>query len=1265
MPAVEKEIYEQIYKLSTEGHDKVLNNLGDIHKAVLGIAEDVAFKPLGFKTLISEAKKAKASVDGISKSLQQIPKNIAGTIKKDFAEGFRGLRKDIAKEAKAASSFWGEAFSGKSVGKISPAVQAAIQDATEKGLKEGVDDSAASISKALETLLKHAPTIKPEFDPKAMGLPSIEVQPDIETATMIEQFEVFKDMAATGGKEFQENLEDAFQRGEDLIEDMKNATVNDKNLVGLQRSFRDTVKGIQKSFEKGSEGTTKDLKDEVPKIMKGGSDFIYDAFHALESPEAFFQGIGKAGEFLQKKVPAGLEKWSRSLDKKGGLLGKGAKKAAGKGAGAAAGGGGAGGAALSGLGKVAMVAGAALAAVAAIGALVKLLLEADSAIKDFNKSMLSNVGAGNLMAATFLEGKDAASAFHDGLDTLYKAGNDFGFFLRTGIKHEEFAAALGAMSKAGWTFADVTGQAGDDAKNLQDAVNLANVASKNFGIGLTEGAETIGDWRKNLGMSTEAIAMTFAQIQQDALEANMDVGKFFNTVKNVSSDFVLFGVRAHEVSGMLELLGKSVGPKKAAEMIGGLVGQMKNMGEQDRIRIVALAGHKKTLDALRGSQMRGLKSLKDQNGAFFASAGNQDLYNKALQGNVGAIEELQKKAAGTKGMDEVARRLSTFAEVAREAKAGLVGAATGIASADLQAQVEVQFSAIERFTGPIAQASGIQAMVARQQLGLSLEQWKAIKGLDAGMRSAMEKQTKEAVKYGGSLAQLQKETGIRNEYLKIGNTLYKQTADGTWRQAKKTDFMSDKLKKQVANMDTQQTVAEKAAQATISMSEVMKEGFKNVLRSLGHMISIILRDLLPPILDLAGVTTPYMKAQQKIKDVGKIFDEKMGGFADQGVVKDLKKGLMTSGADATDSDMITKGVSEALKGAEFSPQKLVDVLTARGWDEEDIDVGAFDRLFETMKKGGIEAEKAKDEFAKSLGDMTESDLKDFTFALSAARKESKLLKSMKEEPERSKKEAKKMQDKYKAQFEATHGKIYMGRGDTGIQRAPKVVMPKVKEETKPSKKLTPAPIEKKEPVVTKSPAQDPVTVAKNTYRNAQTQSKTLKKMATDGIKLVSKDKKSFADAVFDGSFRALMAYGLLKQLGAGFDDVTNLKERLGSTEKMLKWTMKGPASAMSGEPATHDMLVSKTGYVKLSAGDIAFNPSEAARGMRAPAGALAGKAMARLATAGGGVGGGKPVSITRNQSNTFNIQGDPAKVKKVVMDALAEDKRREAELGRG
>jgi hypothetical protein len=101
------------------------------------------------------------------------------------------------------------------------------------------------------------------------------------------------------------------------------------------------------------------------------------------------------------------------------------------------------------------------------------------------------------------------------------------------------------------------------------------------------------------------------------------------------------------------------------------------------------------------------------------------------------------------------------------------------------------------------------------------------------------------------------------------------------------------------------------------------------------------------------------------------------------------------------------------------------------------------------------------------------------------------------------------------------------------------------------------------------------------------------------------------------------------------------------------------ANAEAGGEAKQDFLISKSGYVKLSAGDIAFNPSEAARGMAAPAGALAGKAMAQLAGATPNRGGGGSV---KSQNFVFNISGgDPEKVKKAVLAALNEDKRREAE----
>jgi len=713
-----REIYEQIYKLSTEGHDKVLKNLGDIHKSILKVSEDVSFKPVGFKDMIAEAKKAKASVDDISKSMQAIPKDITSSLKKDFSEGLQSIKKDIQKESKAMSSYFEGAFSGKSIGNLQVGIQKAVKGGVTAGLEDATESSVDQIKKALAS---KGLEIKADDNDIGIG------------PKVIKEFEEIKARVDSMGEDVSDQYKSMFKRGSRLVEDLDRVNILDeKKILELTRKLEDVTDDIEDSFKKGAKEVSAELKKKLPKIVGGISGGFVGAFRMLESPDAFMQGIGKAGDLLQENG----DKWSKTfmkgmdqagdfLQEKGDklskifkrdvetpkelkgkdkgiseILKKGMeipKELRGKGAldrvkpktGAGGGGKAAGG--MADLGKMTALVGTALAAVAALGALVKLFIDADSAIKDFNKNMLDNVGAGNLVKASFLDGANAGVEFKKSMNTLYEAGSDFGFFLKTGIKSEEFASALGAMTKEGFTFSNMVTGAGDDARDLQDAVNLANIASKNFGVSLTEGASTVGDWRMNLNMSAEEVAQSFALIHKDALEAGMDTTKFFNVVRNVSADFVLFGVRAHEVSGMLELLGKSVGPKKAAEMIGGLVGQMKNMSEQDRIRMTALAGKKKSLDALRGSQQRGLKAIKDQNSSFFESSKNQDLYKKAMGGSVNALEELRKSASNTKGMDAATRKLTNLLGVEKEVKSGLVGRATGIASADLQAQIEVQF----------------------------------------------------------------------------------------------------------------------------------------------------------------------------------------------------------------------------------------------------------------------------------------------------------------------------------------------------------------------------------------------------------------------------------------------------------------------------------------------------------------------------------------------------------------------------------------------
>lgn len=1235
--ATKKEIYEQIYKLSTDGHDKVLSNLDAIHKSVLGIAEDVTFKPEGFKNIVVEVKKAKSVVDDLSKSINSMPVAVADQLKKSFSGLGKGVVKDLAgvqKEFEKTGSYWENLGKGVNVEKsLSPAIESAVQKGTSDGFKAA-------------------------FDRKMLfgAVEGIKIK-----------FEAIKKEISEAGEDFEKSMKRTVTRTERTLSDIQELENLDLNLIDphkvktLVRGFEDSVEDIgdalkksyedaQTAAEKKAEEAAKKAEGRNIRIAEGLVGFIGDGLKSLQSPDALLSGIKSAGAFLKKaseeykkeaKEQAEAIKKAKKREATGlpsipGGKGKGGKVAA-----AAKGAGGGGGAetaeVAAAMGAMTAAMATAVAAVAAIGALVKILIDADSAIKEFNKSVLDNVSAGNMMRESILGTADVSAAFDKSMKTMYNAASDFSFFLETGVKAEEFNVAIGSMSKAGYTYQSVINEAGDDTRNLQDAVRLANVGARIFGMSLTESAETVGDWRKNLGLSMEEIKESFAIIQKDALESNMDVGKFFNTVKNVSSDFVLFGVRAHEVSGMLEMLGKAVGPKKAAEMIGGLVGQMKNMSDADRMRITALAGQKKSIEAVRGSQQRALAELHKHNKGLFEGAEGQKLYQQALNGNVGALEKLQKRASNTKGLEDVARRFSTIIDVQKEAQTGLAGRATAIASTDLQAQIEVQFASIKNLVGtPIEKTMGINANIARQQLGLSLEQWKAMKRLDAGMRQEMEKQYKLArkIKTKKQLDTLDKSV----KYAKLGNQLYKRGADGQMRVAKKTDFMSSEMKDQVKAMEDQKTVAHKAAEATISMTDIMEQGFKDIMRALGQLTSGFAKVFSPFL-------TPLTKAQMAASDV-------------------LKKGLASKDPEIREeAKKLYKATQNALDALPSSAteKKVLDTVSKVKSDLNKKGVREREQLEKKTPKTALEAKKNSEAMAKSfkksaaqeklggsLTDAVEKSQTGFVDVFLALEKSG--LKTVANTGsmalsggifnwESFKENMGGIYDSWSDVAKKTYdlGDKYLGSSEDVVGKFDKTFESGKSEEA----------IE----IFNNSLAtgSDIVNKALSDEEDKRQKNNRLLHDANEEYK----DNVRYIKQLNDME-KEKLKLALMSKISSG--------ETLTESEKKFAKDLevkipKKVGTKPSGQQPAKDIMISKAGYVKLSAGDIAFNPSEAARGMRAPAGALAGKAISSLTSK----GGSGSTTINRNQSNVFNIVGDPEKVKRVILQVLAEDKRRESE----
>jgi hypothetical protein len=218
------------------------------------------------------------------------------------------------------------------------------------------------------------------------------------------------------------------------------------------------------------------------------------------------------------------------------------------------------GATIAGLGKFMVGMGATLAIIAGVAGgialLVKVILDADSAIKDMNKSMIEAGIAGQEFGTNVEQGMDWVRSAFSGKGAIDYL-NEFGTTTKENI------AILGAFQKAGTTFTELTAGIEDSAKaqeRLRDAARSAVVYSKLLGESSDKVAGDMAKMAEETATTLEGVRDRFSEIAAAAKQSGFDTKRFYGMVLEVTTGMSMYNVRLQDTIGLLMQAGKVLGP---------------------------------------------------------------------------------------------------------------------------------------------------------------------------------------------------------------------------------------------------------------------------------------------------------------------------------------------------------------------------------------------------------------------------------------------------------------------------------------------------------------------------------------------------------------------------------------------------------------------------------------------------------------------------------------------------------------------------------
>jgi hypothetical protein len=308
-----------------------------------------------------------------------------------------------------------------------------------------------------------------------------------------------------------------------------------------------------------------------------------DAVSAMSGKDIF--GLGKAGMRMSGSILKGLAKTSMSHG--AGMSAKG--KAAGP----------INGAALRGLGGAMKGISGAVGGIAKlvpmislisgpIMGLLKLLLDADAAVKEMNKAVLEGSSTWDTYAAGGKNVEAGMSRMDSALRRVRDETTDLTMNWDMGTTAKDHQQVINTLQREGITLQQLT----VGFEKYTDVSKQAIVYSRLFGVSVDEIAQMQAEMMTQMGTGLDGLNKEFDAIGRAAEDSGIAQNKFFAMLRGVSSDLALYGVRIGETTKMLGQLGKVMSPRTADKFLKEFAKGFQGKSIQDRLKATLFGGAK-------------------------------------------------------------------------------------------------------------------------------------------------------------------------------------------------------------------------------------------------------------------------------------------------------------------------------------------------------------------------------------------------------------------------------------------------------------------------------------------------------------------------------------------------------------------------------------------------------------------------------------------------------------------------------------------------
>ncbi len=510
---------------------------------------------------------------------------------------------------------------------------------------------------------------------------------------------------------------------------------------------------------------------------------------------------------------------------------------------------------------------------------VKLMVDAESTAKEFNRDLLEGASTAEFLASA---GGDASKAYADLEDTvtqIRKAATDVSENMDLGISKKTHLEFLDTLKQEGVSFHRIGKDAkiaGESTKDFSaEMVHVGVTYSRNFGVSLSEIGALQGELMRDMGLGLDSVKEQFAMMQNAASESGIAANKFFAIMRGMSADLSLFNLRLEEAAGIMKALSKSMSPKNAEALLKTLTNFYKGMGLQERIKAVRVGGVGKTKERLQKTLDARITAMSNDVAKRIGGGMDAETVQKAIKGGPESLKKFlaeNQKSFGQEGMQSMTEAMYDAQRMqAKLTRGGLVDVASALKDAsplDVMGQIE---DIAKNITGKkLEDLKDADLLAASTVAGVSDEQIDQLIKAKRGIGQVRANLTEQLKKGYNTLSDEQKELadklGINGDKAEDIAKAEKVTNEEIW--ANMTDLQkkalqggesqADYAKQQV---DLTQSIGNKLDLLMDAIMESVYESLKDLIDDLGTLVKLIATKF-----GEGGVETNKRKAVREAKD---------------------------------------------------------------------------------------------------------------------------------------------------------------------------------------------------------------------------------------------------------------------------------------------------------------------------------------------------------------------------------------------------------------